>query len=647
MSDQQRVLLCIGCDAYESLSTLKGAELDAKEIFATLIDPVYGDYQTSTARLMLSPTLGEVFNTIDELMPEGQTTDTLTLFFAGHGGLSKGSYYLCLKDTVSGRFATTAFGLSRLFEIINEKAPAQCNIILDSCQSGGLVADLGALLKPELIGTANTSGISIFATSAADEYSIDTPSGGLGTIQLLRVLRGEVDIQSQQPYLDLVEVGRIAANNISREAAEIASKSLSGKFTNQSPVVWGLNLFGQSRFAKNPLYDSSRPSSVFEMTSISPASSAGREISGAAEKIWALYYMDPNDLTPKTICDILAPLVKKMDDEADLGRFIKGLATTLNNRVKGSDNSFSQIEVLASCIALLLHRCGGAGIVEAAILNLAQDLLFELDAALLAVVDELNRDEKYLAFDGLSDFFYLPIRISKLLGWAGASLIIADDVGHDSDSAQTLVKALTEKLINTYTLCLGLISDEQTPYTFVYLFSALKHYMREQGEVILGIAFAQFIKDNGEIAHTRLQPELVYDYMQQRISGKFDSAKELLAKPSEALSMLLLMANAYEMEDVVDPYLRSLDHTSHFIFLPQTHVDFVEDVIRKGRNHNFQIGHGIWTVQDLVKRWTDVCNVQLQADVCLELPAVRISSLCCALIFPNRTPWFLLRDRDR
>lgn len=644
MTKPHRILLCIGCDAYDFLDQLNGAQHDASEVFSTLTDPVYGDYPSSTSRLLLSPTLNEVFIAIDELMPPGQAIDTLTLFFAGHGGVSRGSYYLCLRDAVLGRLSTTSFGLSRLFEIINEKAPAQCNIILDSCQSGGLVADLGALLKPELLGTANTSGVSIFATSAANEYSIDTHSGGLGTTQLLRVLRGELVVQSQQPFLDLVEVGRIAANGISQKAAEIARISPPGEFTNQSPVVWGLNLFGQSRFTRNPHYQASQPTSVFEITSISPASSAGLEIGGEADKIWSLYYMDPNSLTPQLIFDTLSPIVQKLGNEADLARFVRGLATTLKSRVEAAENTFAAVEVLATCISMLLHRCRGAGVVESAIVHLAQDLLTELDVALGGVLDELNKDEKYLAFDGLADFFYLPIRLHRILGWAGAALVIANELGLDLTARRTLTKVLAEKLIDTYTLSLGVISDEQTPYCLTFLFSAFKHEMREQGEAILGLSIAQFCEDKGRIARTRLPSEQAYDFMGRRIANDFESARDLLAQPSEALSMLLLLANVYEMEETVDPYLHTLDHVPHFIFIPESHIDFSEITIHSGRNHNFQIGHGIWSVEDIVKRWGDVCNIQLKADASLKITGVRIASLCSALIFPNRSPWFLLRS---
>jgi hypothetical protein len=134
--------------------------------------------------------------------------------------------------------SATALGISDLFAILNEAQPRQTNIILDACQSGGVVVDLPSVLKPDIIGGSQTPGISIFASSALDEYSGDTKDGGVGTIHLLRCIEGNEIVQTVRPTLDLVEVGRVA------------SEIISAKYPEQTPVCWALISLARRDFVK-------------------------------------------------------------------------------------------------------------------------------------------------------------------------------------------------------------------------------------------------------------------------------------------------------------------------------------------------------------------------------------------------------------
>jgi Caspase domain len=129
--------------------------------------------------------------------------------------------------------SSSAFGMTELFSAINEAQPLQSNIILDACHAGGIVADLHSLLKPELIGGSQTPGITIFASSAADQYSGENEDGGFATNSLMNCVDGTVMVKTCGPTLDLLEIGKIAA---ARMAVD---------HPGQTPVLWGLNLYGE------------------------------------------------------------------------------------------------------------------------------------------------------------------------------------------------------------------------------------------------------------------------------------------------------------------------------------------------------------------------------------------------------------------
>ena len=202
-----RRLLSIGCNAYENLSSLTGAEADARRMFDTLLRPDIGGYDTERSCLLLSPSIAELRQAIAEILFESSPIDTFTFFFAGHGGVRAGSFYMCVRDSRSDALSVSAQSLSDIFRSIGEAAPAQSNLIIDACESGGLIADLGVLLKRDVIGDAGTPGITLVATSAQDQGAGETAAGGIGTNSILDCIEGRDFINDSAVMLDLIDIG--------------------------------------------------------------------------------------------------------------------------------------------------------------------------------------------------------------------------------------------------------------------------------------------------------------------------------------------------------------------------------------------------------------------------------------------------------
>ena len=129
-------LLCIGCNAYDHLQVLEGAEKDAKEVFA-LLSGQNGFYDQEASCVLFSPASIELKDALNKVFPAGKEIDVFTFFFAGHAGVKAGSFYLCARESESERFSTTAFPITSLFLIINEFRPRQVNIVVDACEAGG------------------------------------------------------------------------------------------------------------------------------------------------------------------------------------------------------------------------------------------------------------------------------------------------------------------------------------------------------------------------------------------------------------------------------------------------------------------------------------------------------------------------------
>jgi uncharacterized caspase-like protein len=90
------VLIAVGCDRYDALRPLFGAEADAGKVFAVLTAPGQR-YTAADSRLLLSPNKADFERMLLEV-GSGEI-DVLTFYFAGHGGVKEGGYYFCLRDS--------------------------------------------------------------------------------------------------------------------------------------------------------------------------------------------------------------------------------------------------------------------------------------------------------------------------------------------------------------------------------------------------------------------------------------------------------------------------------------------------------------------------------------------------------------------
>ncbi|MFX1767701.1 MULTISPECIES: caspase family protein [Paraburkholderia] len=630
----RRVLLCVGCDRYENLATLHAAESDASAAFAIFTDPAFGAYPAADARLLLSPSVADVHIALTELFLDRDPADTFTFVFAGHGGVVRGTYYLALRESRLDMMSTSALPLSMLFQIINEMRPAQCNLIMDSCQSGGLVSDLGVLLKPEVIGDAQTSGISIFASSAANQDAEENESGGLGLRALLDVIAGREVIDTRRPFLDLVDAGRRASESVASDALQV-------------PVVWGANLYGQSRFVRNPHFDARNAPAIHDVTGIIPGVGAGRAIAQAAERLWRLYYSEPSDLTPVKIAGALRTVVECISDDRDaIAQFVQGVCSTLVERGRTSQNSFAAVETIATCISVLLSAAGDDSPVDDAIRMLADGLCDELEIALEAALDTQETDVASLATGGLADFFYLPSRLTRILGWSGALVHIRRARHQDDARAVRVFEALGRRLIDDYAPVLCGMSDSEAPYLLTFAHAALEQGLEELLEIPLGILFNRIVQHQARLAVATLGQEDALAYLRARSTGDFSAAGALIARPLESLALALLVGARCGLADEFDSCLRQLDHVALNIFIPDSYRDFGKDVIREGRNHVFQIGTNVWQASDLERHWEGACLARLRSDASLRSGTVRIAAICSALVFPDRSPWFLLAPQE-
>ena len=204
-----KICLVVGGKEYLSdcLTALPGCEADANNLFAAFVDDVHSDYDQEESICLISPTIEDVNRSFDRLLEIKVPIEVFTFAYSGHGGVRHNSLFLCTKDTVPTKLSTTALSLSNIFTFIAELRPGHTNVIIDACESGGVVFNLKSLIDPNLFGASNTPGLSVLAAAASDQSAGEDASGGFVSSAIVDCLCGTNRVQANRPFLNLIEVG--------------------------------------------------------------------------------------------------------------------------------------------------------------------------------------------------------------------------------------------------------------------------------------------------------------------------------------------------------------------------------------------------------------------------------------------------------
>jgi hypothetical protein len=626
-----RLLISIGCNKYDHLDELAGAEQDAKNIFELMTGPD-GDYDRDESRLLLSPSHADLMYALDVVLFSHPRIDVFTIFFAGHGGVKYGNYYLCVSDTHPEKLSSNGLALVNLFTMISEKRPQQANVIMDACQSGGAMQDTASLMKPDIVGDINSLSISFLAACASSQYASEEKRAGVATTEILKYLSGGEMIQDTRPYLDLVEVGRAVSETVQQKGFD------------QTPVTWGLNLYGQSKFAKNPHYVArSRAEFPTFIESVAPASVIGERIRKYSEALWAAYRQVTVEPAHRPLVNLLSAVCSELEGNGESSvPFIRGVATSLSTRAASSPDLLAESDVMACCAVAMLPFAED-GVKQALIRDFVREwsLFNEQVRASLNESLKSNRFALLNAAVAPSDFYYLPIRVSKVLGWLASEVVIDYILNNVDLGKNDSIRSLAESVVGAYGGSLTTMSDEQAPYA--YLFAKACQLCGWDGlmTVVLNKMFENFISVGGAIAKAELEPTRAFNYTIARSFGQPAIDINNIAQPSQTLACLMLCGIGSSIAGEWDGHLIQLDHKSTNIFIPDNYLDFGAEVIYEGINHTFRIGHDVWSLEDLARMFETNCRPRIENNEIIQLPEVKVLSILASYLFPNRIPYYL------
>ncbi len=336
-------LISIGCDNYQSetLDNLSGAENDASAVYDVLVDSEYSIYEKESSYFLKSPVISDVKGALEEALFDKECPDIFTLFFAGHGGVVDGTYYLCLNETKTDRMSLTGLSLTEIFRIVSSSGVKHVNLVIDACNTAGLVNDLLSLIKPELMGAKGSFGISILAAAASDEYAGEVAGQGLLTGSLIDLISGRDKVNSEVEFLDLVNLGRVISTKFIQEGRD------------QTPSSWGMNLYGPSIFSKNPYHSQDDTISTHDFSFIPPASRVGMVLLNYKDDLWALYDDLGNTEGVREFLEVIRSAGEAVDSTDDLVTLLKGVGYRFIEKYS-PECDFKQLELINAISTVLI-----------------------------------------------------------------------------------------------------------------------------------------------------------------------------------------------------------------------------------------------------------------------------------------------------
>jgi len=627
-----RILVAIGCDHYtkEELSDLAGAENDASAIFDLLVSDEGDFYDKDRSILLKSPTLQDAKAALEQAIFDTDDEVNFCLFFAGHGCIKDGAYFLCVNDTSFDRLSVSAISISELFMWINEANVRDSNIIIDACQAGGAAYDVATFLKPDEIGRLGSPSISILAAAAADQSAREINGQGVATSALLKCLSGEEVVQTNRPSLSLIEIGHSVAE-------------LMGSENYQAPVSWGLNLFGRPQFSSNPCFDAPKTPVTGLPEGLNRSADDEPIIREHATKVWESYLSSSRHFDAISFLNLTQSLLGDLPSDSTAAPVIvDALATTFRQLVSNSNDPFEEIELFGACIASLLPYSVSDDVAASVITTMSGQLLDSICSGTQEVLNaiEENRFSLLSERSALADLYYLPIRILKILGWVGVAQYITNILNKECPKELLVRQQLVRAILEIYSCSIVAVSDEQTCNFVVFLCMAESMELSEEAEQLFGLLCHTFHKFGGKISRANLSGSEAYRFIKARAEEDNAIPEGLISSPSEFLSALMLASEKLSLSDVVDRLMEDFDHMSANLFVPDSYTTFADERIDSGLNHTFMIGHGVWCVKDFMDTWRTV-REKIVSDPSIKSSTIQLAAICAALIKPDRTPWFV------
>ena len=228
MSSGKRRAIIIGIDRYDdsSFNALPYAREDAEAVHRVLTDPEIGDFSREDSVLIVPEdnaviTKADVERKIEEIFLKADKTDTVLVYFAGHGKLDTSlKLRLAAQNTSIERLVSTSISMETIREIIANSACRRAVFMIDSCYSGA--AGLSARSSDAVITSLeqmSEDGVVVISSCQAFQEALekDDIKKGIFTDIFIKGLEGEELDSDGDGNISLDEIWNYLETNVKTE----------------------------------------------------------------------------------------------------------------------------------------------------------------------------------------------------------------------------------------------------------------------------------------------------------------------------------------------------------------------------------------------------------------------------------------------
>lgn len=628
MKLSKRLCLCVGVPECSDprLGPLPGTKVDASSVFEALTDSTMGQYHDVESVQLISPSKSDFLKALAKLSYDPDI-DTLTIYFAGHGVIIDSVYYLCCSDIELDKAAYSGLSLTELFLIIGNAKPRYTNIIIDACHAAGIVHDVHNLMKPNSLGPANSFSVSILAMSATDQNASETPAcapvqGGYGTLALLKCLRGDTDCHVNKTHLSLDDI----------------SKAIDLEVNDQSPNFWSFNISGSPQFSLNQSVRVGSPESVVSIPIFEDFESPSLP-SALSEKLWACYLDSKAEVELRELQNCLERGLLELVESTKQANFLIGLLDSFTARCALADDGFATTQVTAVFL-FVAQKISDQAVADKVVQFIMGQVEASLELAISNIQEGLKEDYFLVCREGgHSEFFSLPVRISKVAAWSLFYLDLATGDAVETARRSKICEAILDALERDYGGLFSLLSEEQAAYIITISSLSKRHGFNQWAERYVGSLYHDYFAFGGRVARTSLDHDDTYEFMKYRLLAEEIDFVRFSARPSELLFCLFAHYLNFDQLEIVRYDFSEIDGTHCTTYIPKSYADFSDEVIVDGRNLNFQVGHDVFTASDFDTFMRNYLSPAVYAASGPYNPMVNSIAICASLIYPDRLAW--------
>ncbi len=626
-----RIAIVCACDTFSAdtqLGPLPGTRLDGTRMFSLLSDPEFGGYDTAASQYLRNPTRA---NILDAFLQTSEYTDvsTFTIYFATHGFLENGQFFICLSDTRTAKLSLSALSASSLFEFIRDIGARHTNLVLDTCHSGGLGTGLSTLLSASSLGDAGSLSISIFGAAMRDQSASETANGGIATQALCDVLEQAPLPTNHRGFIDLLSLGR-----------ETQSRFASVPSTQQC-VLWGINLHGADEFCRpcNKLF--STPAGAPAVADVGALLDKERR-----EQLWRIFanFQDTEDLSAlsKLFDELFVNLPLRAGRDYTLETMLFSLARAFSTVAARSKDIFLPITAQSLICSQFLRLAPSSD--DSFALSCLDELHSSMTQALEQVAEQLRIDEYALLSDeaGLADLFFLPLRISRILGAVALNKILMDALSSANYTCRAFAfDAHLAENLSRYLGSFVAVCEEQAPYLFLASCAIDASEMDSFLSLYMGCITNDFMNNKGRVAPFHVSGEDISHFLKARATGEYKTDRDVIARPSELASVLFYINACWGLDDVVDPYLRYLDHLDINFFVCDDDSTWACERVPIGRNVTLRLGNDAGYEFFNLSDFRDLFGTRVICQAFESCDVHRALLACATFSFGDRVPWQL------